>query len=428
VRLYFQRGILSPGSIARELSNALQVGIYMLIDVNSPLVGQSIDRGAPWTTYDSSYLNRTFAVVEAFKDYPNTLLFFAGNEVINDDPSGKIVPPYMRVSPLVSHLTSRILTLQAVTRDLKNYIKNHATRTIPVGYSAADVRDILVDTWNYLQCTTTGDDSDMSRVDLFALNSYSWCGDSSFTTSGYDKLVANFSSTSVPVFFSEYGCNVPAPRVFTEVPVLYGPQMTPVLSGGMVYEYSEEASDYGLVNLNSNGSAQCLPDYDTLQKQFASLNVTALQGLPAQNTSIKPPTCSESIITGPTFNSNFTLPDVPPGAQALIDKGISPAPVGKLVSVTDTKVTQVVQASNGQVIQGLSISLLANDESNTPRPQSSISSSSSSSSSSSPMSTTGSATAAATTNSKKSAATAVQRNWGSLAIAGIVAVSWFSLV
>ena len=70
----------------------------MLIDVNSPLAGESIDRSAPWTTYDSSYLNRTFAVVEAFKNYPNTLLYFAGNEVINDDPSGTVVPPYMRVS------------------------------------------------------------------------------------------------------------------------------------------------------------------------------------------------------------------------------------------------------------------------------------------------------------------------------------------
>jgi hypothetical protein len=70
----------------------------MLIDVNSPLAGESIDRTAPWTTYDSSYLNRTFAVVEAFKSYPNTLLYFAGNEVINDDPSGTVVPPYMRVS------------------------------------------------------------------------------------------------------------------------------------------------------------------------------------------------------------------------------------------------------------------------------------------------------------------------------------------
>jgi hypothetical protein len=74
------------------------VGIYMLIDVNSPLAGQSIDRGNPGSSYDSSYLNRTFAVVEAFKSYPNTLLFFAGNEVINDVPTGGTVPPYMRVS------------------------------------------------------------------------------------------------------------------------------------------------------------------------------------------------------------------------------------------------------------------------------------------------------------------------------------------
>lgn len=76
----------------------MQVGIYMLLDVNSPYSGESINRGDPSSSYSSSYLNRTFAVVEAFKNYPNTLLFFASNEVINDVPSGKIIPPYMRVS------------------------------------------------------------------------------------------------------------------------------------------------------------------------------------------------------------------------------------------------------------------------------------------------------------------------------------------
>jgi hypothetical protein len=69
----------------------------MLIDVNSPLSGESIDRSNPSSSYTASYLNRTFAVVEAFKNYPNTLLFFAGNEVINDDATGTTVPPYMRV-------------------------------------------------------------------------------------------------------------------------------------------------------------------------------------------------------------------------------------------------------------------------------------------------------------------------------------------
>lgn len=73
------------------------VGIYVALDVNSPLPGESINRDEPWTTYTTSYLNRTFGVVEAFKNFPNTLLFFAGNEVINDNPTGGLDGPYMRV-------------------------------------------------------------------------------------------------------------------------------------------------------------------------------------------------------------------------------------------------------------------------------------------------------------------------------------------
>jgi 1,3-beta-glucanosyltransferase GAS3 len=192
-------------------------------------------------------------------------------------------------------------------------------------------------------------------------------------------LVSDFSNTSVPVFFSEYGCIKPAPRVFTEVPVIYGPLMTPVLSGGMVYEYSEEPDDYGLVQINSNGSAQILPDYDTLQKQFNTLNITYLQDLPAQNLSVTAPKCTSSLITTSGFDSNFTIPDVPPGAQALIDNGISPAPSGKMVTVTATKVTQVVQQSNGDVIQNLAITILADDQSNNPNGGSATTSSSSAS-------------------------------------------------
>lgn len=132
--------------------------MYMLLDVNSPLVGQSLDSSAPWTTYDVGYLNRTMAVVEAFSGYNNTLLFFAGNEVIDNIATAQYVPQYLR----------------AVTRDLKQYIKNHIARDIPVGYSAADVRSVLFDTFNYLQCDLG--DGGMSQVDIFALNSYSWCG------------------------------------------------------------------------------------------------------------------------------------------------------------------------------------------------------------------------------------------------------------
>ncbi len=192
-------------------------GMYMMIDVNSPLVGDSLTSWNPWESYYMEYLNRTFAIVEAFKDYPNTLAFFSGNEVMNNIDTAETVPPYSR----------------AVTRDVKDYVAKHASRPIPVGYSAADVREILFDTYNYFQC---GDEDDTSRGDIFALNSYSWCGKSNIKESSYDQLVSFFKDSSVPVFYSEYGCNTPSPRVFTEVQAIYGPEMNTVFSGGVVYE------------------------------------------------------------------------------------------------------------------------------------------------------------------------------------------------
>jgi hypothetical protein len=96
----------------------------------------------------------------------------------------------------VCKLTAR----QAVQRDLKNYIAKHATRKIPVGYSAADVREILEDTWAYMQCDH---DEDSSSSDFFGLNSYSWCGgDATLQSSGYTDLANMFSKSAIPVFVS----------------------------------------------------------------------------------------------------------------------------------------------------------------------------------------------------------------------------------
>lgn len=289
--------------------------MYMFLDVNSPLPGESISSAAPWESYYAAYLNRTFAVVEAFKDYPNTAAFFSGNEVIFDEDNGATVPPYIR----------------AVTRDLKNYIAKNADRAIPVGYSAADVRSILFDSWQYLQCEDEEDEQ--SRVDLFALNSYSWCGNSTFTESGYDKLVEGFEGSSVPIFFSEFGCNTPSPRVFTEVPEIYSDEMQNVFSGGIVYEYAQEDNNYGLVNISSDGSAQVMSDYYALKEQYSGLNFTTIQGIAPSTKSSPAPKCSEKLITTKGFTSNFTIPALPPNASALIENGISPKPVGKIVKI-----------------------------------------------------------------------------------------------
>lgn len=320
------------------------VGIYMLLDVNSPLPMQSLNRLAPWETYNLGYMNRTFAVVEAFKDYPNTLAFFSGNEVMDDVPMAKINPPYIR----------------AVTRDLKNYIAKHSSRPIPIGYSAADVRSILVDSWNYLSCTLTPDspDTDPSRSDLFAINSYSWCGNATYQTSGYDILTSYFEKTSVPVFFSEYGCNQAPPRLFTEVQAIYSPPMSNVMSGGVVFEYTQEVNMYGLVTVHNDGSVKMLGDYDMLQKEISSLPNT-VQSSKAQNTSNIPLTCNPSLISATGFTTNFTLPTVLPEIKALIDKGLTRPHHGNIVTIAQTKVSLVVQDSKGTTMQGLDIKISA---------------------------------------------------------------------
>jgi 1,3-beta-glucanosyltransferase GAS3 len=156
-------------------------GIYMILDVNNPLQGQYLDRTDPGSTYTFDYLNHVFGIIEAFANYPNTLGFFAANEIINQQSTGE-VPAYLR----------------AVVRDMNDYIEANIGRKVGVGYSAADVEDLLEDTWNYLACNV--DNSTNSKIDFFGLNDYEWCGQNTFTGAGWNKLVALFDGTTIPVF------------------------------------------------------------------------------------------------------------------------------------------------------------------------------------------------------------------------------------
>ncbi|KAL4999212.1 Glucanosyltransferase-domain-containing protein [Aspergillus recurvatus] len=335
-------------------------GIYMILDVNSPLYPGYIDRTAPWTTYTKDYYTQVFGIIEAFKDYPNTLAFFAGNEVINED-SVEQVPQYIR----------------AVQRDMKEYISNHLDREIPVGYSAADVRPILEDTLNYFMCED--EDYPNSSSDFFGLNSYSWCGDASYKSSGFDVLTEMMSDATIPVFFSEYGCNEVQPRKFTEVQAIYGEEMTQAFSGGLVYEYTQEDNDYGLVKINDNDTVTLLIDFDNLQSQYAKLDMDRISASNASQTSVKPVKCSADLIKNGTFSSNFTLPAKPPGVQDLIDNGYTKVDAGKLVDVNSEEVSTTIYDHNGKKITGLKLKALADGESNQPG-NSTIGSSSSSSS------------------------------------------------
>lgn len=242
-------------------------------------------------------------------------------------------------------------------RDLKAYIKKHADREIPVGYSAADVREILQDTWAYMQC----DNGDNSHSDIFGLNSYSWCGgDATFDSAGYTELVKIFDNSSIPVFFSEYGCNEVMPRVFDEVEALYSDKMKS-LSGGLVYEYSQEESNYGLATIQKDGSVKLHADYDNLKKQFAKLDMAKLQATSPAATGAKLPKCDKSLITNAAFETDFAIPALCPGCDALISSGVTDARKGKLVKVAETKAPNKILSTSGSEMKDLALKLVSNE-------------------------------------------------------------------
>ena len=133
----------------KTLANA---GIYLALDVNTPFFSLNRENSdAIKQSYNEVYLQSLFATVDMFQQYDNTLLFFSGNEVINNDLT-TFAAPYVK----------------AVTRDLKAYIKARGYRSIPVGYSAADV-----ETNRYQMATWMGCGSDVSRADFHSYNDYS---------------------------------------------------------------------------------------------------------------------------------------------------------------------------------------------------------------------------------------------------------------
>jgi 1,3-beta-glucanosyltransferase GAS5 len=150
-------------------------GIYLVLDVNSPLY--SLNRADVKASYNDVYLQNIFATIDKFAGYNNTLAFFSGNEVINDDKSTDCAP-----------------YVKAVTRDMRQYIGSMGYRQIPVGYSAADVESNRQQMAAYMNCGT-----DDERSDFFAFNDYSWCDPSSFTTSGWNTKVTQYADYSIPL-------------------------------------------------------------------------------------------------------------------------------------------------------------------------------------------------------------------------------------
>ncbi|CCD27295.1 putative 1,3-beta-glucanosyltransferase NDAI_0K01040 [Naumovozyma dairenensis CBS 421] len=322
-------------------------GIYVMLDVNSGNYGENLNRADPSGSYNSQYLTRVFKFIDAFKNYPNVLGFFSGNEVINDEKDyADIDPQYVR----------------AVQRDMKQYIAKHSNRTIPVGYSAADNSDLRLATFKYLQCNSmdgkkVSKELDESKADFFGLNTYGWCsGSSDWTTSGYDILNSTFSDAVIPLMFSEYGCNKNIPRTFDEVTDGLYPSngLGNLFSGGLVYEFAEEANNYGLVKLDdSDGSMSYKDDFDNLKFRYDKLELPTTKESDISNSTIYKCDASRIQSSYSDFGvKNFTLPKQPDTIANLIKYGVNGTNVGKLLDDYDVPTTfnYTIKDSNGDEV------------------------------------------------------------------------------
>jgi hypothetical protein len=123
---------------------------------------------------------------------------------------------------------------------------------------------------------------------------------------------------------SEFGCNTNT-RQFEEVASLYSTQMTSVYSGGLVYEYSQEEANYGLVTISGDSISE-RPDFAALQKAYsATPNPTGDGGYKSAGGASQCPPVSLPAWTV----SGTDLPAIPAGAVKFMTQGAGPGPGNK---------------------------------------------------------------------------------------------------
>jgi len=295
--------------------------------------------------------------MDAFANYNNTLGFFVGNEVIALN-NQSLAAPYVK----------------AAARDLKAYRASKGYREIPVGYSAADIAELRPALQDYLACGSNSSES----IDMFGLNAYEWCGDSSFQVSGYATLNQYAQDYNIPIFFSETGCNTVQPRTFDDQDSILGPDMDSLWSGAIIYEWIQEANNYGLVSFGPPVSATVTdsgvvdgysrtgtpmpvtPDFSNLQNKWATLSPTGV-ALSAYSATLTPPACPSSTAGGWLVDGDVKLPSVGETEQvsatgASASTGSTSTPTGSAASATSSKKGS---ANGGKEIAGMSAGLVA---------------------------------------------------------------------
>lgn len=300
---------VDPKADHKECMSLLSdAGIYVISDLSEP--STSIVRDDP--KWNDDLYQRYTAVVDELAKYDNVIGFFAGNEVSNNNTN-----------------TDASAFVKGAVRDLKAYIKQKNYRPMGVGYAANDDSEIRDNMAQYFACGKKDE-----IIDFYGYNVYSWCGDSDLQKSGYSKIVDDFKDYPVPVFFAEYGCNDIRPRKFSEVAAIFGPEMTKVLSGGIVYMYFEEENHYGLAKVNGD-KVDKLPDFNNLKDAMEKVDPKG-----EKKDSYKPSTPeTKECPKDKNWKASEELPPSPnpelctcmsKAAKCTVKKSTSPKDIGKL--------------------------------------------------------------------------------------------------
>ncbi|KAI6133406.1 carbohydrate-binding module family 43 protein/Glycoside hydrolase family 72 protein [Pisolithus croceorrhizus] len=287
IRAYSVDSSLNHDSCMELFSNA---GIYAIIDLSLPLNG-SIDSSSPaWTT---NLLDLYLETVNAFAKYDNVLAFNVGNEVVTQ-----------------SNETAAATFVKAAARDVKAYLNSIKSSAL-IGYAAIDGdASWIVPLANYLSCDPSGSNSGATAIDLYGLNNYEWCGDSSFEAA-YAGTEGSFAGYNVPAYFSEFGCiTAGTPRPWTEVGAIFSSEMSPDWSGGIAFSYFPATSSqgqFGMVNISSNGSVITGQDFDNLAAQYGQASPP---NSPSESSagSTSYPSCPQQ---NSTFQASTSLPPTP---------------------------------------------------------------------------------------------------------------------
>ena len=302
-------------------------GIYVWLDLDT-FSTYILQTDPQWTEWQFGNFTQ---VMDVFQKYDNLAGFWIGNEIINT-ADGSIAAPYIK----------------AATADVKKYMAAKNYRTFPIGYSAADIAELRPELQNYLAC---GDPSE--SIDFYGLNAYEWCGDATYESSGYANLQEMAEGYSIPIFFSETGCNVGGgARTFTDQAAIFGPNMIDTWSGAIIYEWVQEANDYGIVTypngqIYSGAPIPIQPDYDNLAGQWKNINPSGIaEG--SYSPSFSAPACP-----GPTngwlINGDVPLPTL--GAAAVQAEAATVKPTSSSSSSAASTTISITSSST----TGLSI-------------------------------------------------------------------------